>query len=268
MPRIERQLAASRPWVFAILALGSAAITAGSLAYFDAGAAAPFVVEKLPLPHEQLWLLWLRVHVAAAAFALPACLVLASHTVLRRAPRVHRWLGRVAGAVMLLALAPSGFYLSLFAKGGLPSTLGFVLSGAIVVVATVEGVRAARAGRFADHRLWMLHVLAQLSVAVTSRAMLFAFDAADVNADVAYLVSLWLPVVASAVLVEMAAPRPRRRTQSTPAKGEGVDGFCPVSRDCATHLHPDLGGIHEAPPRHHQLVDAPAQLGDVARVAS
>jgi uncharacterized membrane protein len=199
-----------RPVVVLVLALGSAAITASSLVYFDADEYAPFILEKLelPLPNEARYLLALQVHVIAAAFALPACLVLLSRTLMRRAPSVHRWLGRATGSVAVLALAPSGFYLSLFAKGGLLSTLGFMLSGAILVVAMALAVRAARAGRYAEHRRFVLHVLAQMAVAVVSRAMLFVADAAAFDHDTSYLVSLWLPVVGCAALIEwLAGPR-------------------------------------------------------------
>jgi uncharacterized membrane protein len=199
-----------RPLVVLVLALGSAMITASSLAYFDADEYAPFVMEKLelPLPNEARYIWVLQLHVIAAAFALPACLLLLSRTLMRRAPRVHRWLGRLTGSVAVLALAPSGFYLSLFAKGGLLSTLGFMLSGAIVVVAMVQAVRAARAKKFAEHRRFVLHVVAQMAVAVVSRAMLFAADAAALDHDTAYLVSLWLPVIGCAAIVEwLVGPR-------------------------------------------------------------
>jgi uncharacterized membrane protein len=197
-----------RVTVLSALALGSAAITTASAVYFGEDLA-PFVLEKLPLPLEDVWMLALRAHVVAAAVCLPGCLLLCSATLLRRAPRLHRWLGRITATLVLLALVPSGFYLSLFAKGGAPSTLGFMLSGAIVAVAMIRGVRAARARRFREHRRFALHVLAQLSVAVTSRAMLFAFDAAAVDERVAYLVSLWLPVVGSFALVELLWKRTR-----------------------------------------------------------
>ena len=59
-------------------------------------------------------------------------------------------------------------------------------------------------------------MLAQLSVAVTSRAMLFGLDAANVDPDRAYLLSLWLPVIASAALVELLLPRPTSPTPETP----------------------------------------------------
>jgi uncharacterized membrane protein len=221
MPAPQRFRAFGRPLAGLILALGSAAITVTSLVYFNDDELPPFVIEKLPLPFEELWLGALRLHVVAAAFALPACLLLSTAPLLRRAPRLHRWLGRATGVVVLFALTPTGFYLSLFAKGGLPATVGFMLSGAIVVVAMVQAVRTARAGDFVAHRRNTLHVLAQLSVAVTSRAMLFAFDAANVDPDQAYLVSLWLPVVVSAVAVELLVPRrpaqPRRDHEPLPA---------------------------------------------------
>src|SRR4051812_18066251 len=99
----------------AALALGSAAITLGSLAYFRADRPA-FVIEKLPLPLEHVWLGALQLHVVAAALALPGCLVLLSKRVLQRAPRFHRCAGRTTAAVILVALVPTGSYLALFAK--------------------------------------------------------------------------------------------------------------------------------------------------------
>lgn len=192
-------------WVASLLvtALGSTAITLASAVYFNDEELAPFIIEKLPLEREELYISALKVHVVAAAFALPGCLLLSLSVLLKRAPRLHRWLGRAVGGLVLTALAPSGFYLSLFAKGGLPSTIGFVLSGLIVVVAMLQGIRTARARQFAAHRRFVMHVLGQLSVAVISRAMLFVFDATPVDPEVAYIASLWVPVLGCAAFVEL-----------------------------------------------------------------
>lgn len=200
----------------ALLFAGSAAITSASLSYFHDDMP-PFLLEKLPLPRQELWLLALRVHVAAALVALPGCLLLCSSFVLRRAPRLHRYLGRCIAAVTLLALAPSGFYLSLSAKGGLPSTLGFVLSGVIVVWAMVQGVRSARARQLVEHRRYVLHVLAQLSVAVTSRGLLVLFALFNLGETAGYLIALWLPVLLSALAVEFFAS-PRRSYETSRAR--------------------------------------------------
>ena len=192
----------------ASMAAGSLLITWTSLPYFDEEDIHPFVLEKLPLPLENLWLSALSVHVVSAAITLPLCLLLLSRRFLRRFPRGHRWLGRVVGVSLLAALVPAGCWLALVAKGGGASTLGFLLSGGIVGVATIRAVAAARRHDFAAHRRFMAHVLAQMSVAVTSRALLIALDVVNVDEDFAYLISLWLPVVGSAWLAERVSRRP------------------------------------------------------------
>ena len=193
------------------LGLGALVIGWASRVYFASDELAPFVIEKLPLPHEELWLAALKVHVVAASFALPACLLLSLKRMLRF-PRAHRWLGRATGAVVLAALVPSGLYLSLYAKGGAPATVGFALSGLIVALAMVWGIGRARAKDYVGHRRCMLHVLAQLSVAVTSRTLLTLLDVVGIAPDPAYLFALWAPVVASIGFVEVSVSRgPHRR---------------------------------------------------------
>ncbi len=222
--------AARRAFVVVML-IGSALITWSSLVYFDADDLAPFVLEKLEVvTNEALFTNVLRLHVAAAAFAFPACLALMSRTVLRRLPRVHRWLGRTAGLVLLGALVPSGAVLSIWAKGGAISTAGFLLSGAIVFVAMLRAIASARARDFVLHRKCVLHVVAQLSVAVTSRALLVGADLLGFDHDTAYVVVLWVPVIASAIIVEeivrtraRAAPRRTREIVAVPVPARLLD---------------------------------------------
>ncbi len=183
------------------MAAGFALIAASSLAYFDFSELPPFVIEKLPVRFEALWLASLRIHVAAALISFPLCIVLMTRALQRR-PLLHRWLGRVAGIVILFALVPSGAVLSFEAKGGAPVTAGFLLSGALVAWFVVKGVLAARARNLVAHRRAMLHVFAQMSVAVTSRALLIGLDAAGMGPETAYVVALWGPVLGSAAAAE------------------------------------------------------------------
>jgi uncharacterized membrane protein len=189
-----------RAFLAAMLA-GSGLITAYSLEYFDFERVPEFVVERLPERFASVWLCALRVHVAAALLSLPLCLVLSTRWLQKR-PAWHRRLGRVAGALVLVALVPSGAVLALHAKGGPVVTAGFLLSGAIVAGCMVRGVVAARGHAVATHRRAMRHVLGQMSVAVTSRALLLGFDAVGVGPDTAYVVALWGPVLASAAVAE------------------------------------------------------------------
>jgi uncharacterized membrane protein len=201
---------------------GSGLITAYSLAYFDPDTVPPFVVERLPEHFASLWLASLRVHVAAALVSLPLCLVLTTRWLQRR-PALHRRLGRVAGTIVLSALVPSGVVLSLHAKGGTVVTAGFLLSAAIVAGSVVRGVAAARRRDTGSHRRAMHHVVAQMSVAVTSRALLLALDAADIDPGVAYVVALWGPVLASAGAVELMSLAPG--SVVTPVMG-ALKGVC------------------------------------------
>jgi uncharacterized membrane protein len=184
------------------MAAGWAFIVSSSLAYFDFTQIPAFMLEKMPLRFEHLWLWSLRVHVAAALTSLPLCIVLMTRFLQRR-PKLHRVLGRIAGMTLLLALVPSGVVLAFDAKGGKYVTAGFLLSGAIVAGCTIRGVLAARRGDLITHRNAMRHVFAQMSVAVTSRAMLVGFDFAGVDPDLAYVVALWAPVLGSAAFVEL-----------------------------------------------------------------
>src|SRR5580704_11018210 len=111
--------------------VGSALITVSSLAYFDFDTLPAFVIEKLPVRFESLWLASLRVHVAAASLAFPLSLSLMTRALQRRASW-HRWLGRISGVLVLFALVPSGIVLSFDAKGGAVVTAGFLVSAAII----------------------------------------------------------------------------------------------------------------------------------------
>ena len=87
-------------------------------------------------------------------------------------------------------------------------TAGFLLSAAIVGGSMVRGVLAARRRDIASHRRAMRHVVGQMSVAVTSRALLLGLDAAGIDPDLAYVVALWAPVLAAAAVVELVSLRP------------------------------------------------------------
>jgi uncharacterized membrane protein len=205
---VPRLLATLPRRSFLLLMLaGSALITASSLAYFDFETLPPFVIEKLPVRFESLWLASLRLHVASVSIAFPLCLLLMTRWLQRR-KTWHRWLGRIAGTLVLFALVPSGVVLSFDAKGGPVVTAGFLLSAAIVVWFMVRGVLAARRRDIVAHRRAMHHVVGQMSVAVISRALIIGFDAAGLDPDVSYVIALWGPVLGCAAVAELVSLRP------------------------------------------------------------
>jgi uncharacterized membrane protein YozB (DUF420 family) len=200
---------------------GSALITAASLPYFEFGTLPPFVLEKLPLRFESLWLASLRAHVASALISLPLCSLLMTRWLQRR-PAWHRRLGRFTGTLVLMVLVPSGVVLSFEAKGGPIVSAGFLLSGLIVAACIVQGVVAARRRDLVSHAWAMRHVVAQMSVAVTSRLMIVGLDATGMDPDVAYVVALWFPVLASAAVAELTSPASKLRASTLAPVAERI----------------------------------------------
>jgi hypothetical protein len=216
LARLAERLRTSAPrWTFfALMVAGVWMMLASSVSYLELGREHPFFLEKLPLARPKLWLGALYVHVPSALLSLPACLVLLSNRVRARVPRFHRWLGRVTGALILLAVVPSGLYLAFFATGGLISTLGFWLTGVIAFVAMVKSIASARRRDMKAHRRFSTHVAAQLSVAVFSRLMLIAAERIELYSEWVYIAALWIPVIGCAIAAELlTGPRGWSRTK-------------------------------------------------------
>lgn len=81
------------------------------------------------------------------------------------APAVHRWIGRLyIGAAFLAGLGGLAFILVNGTIGGTAMDLGFGLYGALMVIASVQTWRHARArrqpGRLALHRAWAIRLFA------------------------------------------------------------------------------------------------------------
>jgi hypothetical protein len=197
---------ASRRLFLVGMLLGFALLAWVSLPYFDFETLPAFMLEKMPLRFERFWLASLRVHVAAALLSFPPCLLLTTRFLQRR-PMAHRWLGRVTGVVLLAALVPTGVVLAFDAKGGAVVTAGFLLSGAIVAAGVVLGVRAARRRDLVSLARAMRHVVAQMSVAVSSRLLIVLLDMAGMDPDAAYVAALWGPVLVSAAVAELVSIR-------------------------------------------------------------
>ena len=104
------------PWCALVFFAGLIARNSGL--YFSTPRRHGFVWEKGELADNPLWLGALVLHVGAGLVCLFAALVQIWRPLLRRLPALHRWLGRLYVWSILLVLAPTGFYLALFAHGG------------------------------------------------------------------------------------------------------------------------------------------------------
>jgi uncharacterized membrane protein len=166
-------------------------------------------------------------HITMAGTALAVGPFQFVKTIRRRAPRVHRWIGRTY--VFSIAFgAVAAFVMSFFSEAGFVGFFGF---GSLAVLwgwTTYRGYRAARDRDFASHQAWMIRSFALTFAAPTLRLWLGLLIGIDVlgggSGDpfktvypaVPFL--CWLPNIVVAELVIHRRKLPGLRFSDSPAQ--------------------------------------------------
>lgn len=153
---------------------------------------------------------WLKVHVAGAATALLLGPFNFVGAIRRRAPRVHRWVGRIYILGCLMGSA-GGLVIAFGTFAGPIATVGFVSLAVSWIVANVQGWRSAMDRRFADHREWMVRSFAMTFGAVLLRVYLPLSQIFHVPFVDAYRAIAFLAWVPNLVVAEIYLRRTRGR---------------------------------------------------------
>ncbi|HEX6037587.1 DUF2306 domain-containing protein, partial [Longimicrobium sp.] len=100
-------------------------------------------------------------HFAAGGIILALGCIQLIGAVRDRWPALHRWIGRVYAAASVLAgVGGLTFIATKGTIGGPVMDAGFGLYGVLTVLAAVQAVRHARAGRMEAHRAWAVRLFA------------------------------------------------------------------------------------------------------------
>lgn len=113
-------------------------------------------------------------HVSASPIALALGMFQFLPRLRERLPALHRWSGRIYGIAILTGGA-SGLVLSIGAIDRPAVAFGFGILSVLWIAVTVQAVRRAMAGRFTEHRRWMIRSFALTFAAVTLRLELPLF---------------------------------------------------------------------------------------------
>ena len=117
-----------------------------------------------------LYLPMFYIHVFTAILALPAGATQFSKWIMKKYPQVHRINGRVYVMGIVVLGAPSGFYIGLFANGGIASQLSFCLLAVLWIWFTWKAFVMARQRNFKAHKAFMYRSFALTLSAITLRA--------------------------------------------------------------------------------------------------
>lgn len=142
-------------------------------------------------------------HIFGAAVALLLGPLQFSRRIRTAYPKIHRVSGRIYLGAGVCIGGLAGFYMAMFAYGGLVSRVGFAL---LAIAWLYTGVRAYAAARVRDiraHRHWMTRNFALALAAVTLRIYLGFSFAGGFPFEVTYPLVAWISWVPNLVFAEV-----------------------------------------------------------------
>jgi uncharacterized membrane protein len=155
---------------------------------------------------------WIFVHAGMASTAL----ILGPFQFVARLrsskPKVHRWMGRTYVAACLLG-GVSGLFLASGTNAGGVAQVGFGLLAVCWLFTNVQAWRLALAGRYAEHRRWMVRSFALTFAAVTLRLYLPVAPVLGYPFMPAYVAISWLCWVPNLMVAELYLNWSRLRSQ-------------------------------------------------------
>ena len=159
---------------------------------------------------------WLVVHAGLAATALITGPWQFIPRLRARRPRVHRILGRVYVFCCLVG-GGAGLLLASGTSAGPIARAGFGLLAIVWIGINANAFRLALAGRYAEHREWMIRSFVLTFGAVTLRIYLPAAQAMGIEFMTAYRAISWLAWVPNLLLAELYLRWPAGRRPATAA---------------------------------------------------
>ena len=155
------------------------------------------------------------IHVYASMWVLFAGFSQFSKTLLRNRPKLHRALGYVYVADVLLITGPAGLVMGFYANGGLLSRIAFVSLAVLWIYCTTMALVKAKQKNFKAHRNYMIRSYALTLSAITLRAWKYGITNTMVLPPMdVYRVVAWLGWVGNLIVAEYIIRTKGRKRKS------------------------------------------------------
>ena len=176
-----------------------------TLKYIPMGTQVAFLnikqTEVLGIP---LYLPVFYIHVLTSVFCLLAGFTQFNNSILDIRPDIHRWVGKIYIVTILLFAAPSGFFIGLFANGGLLSRIAFVLLAILWFYFTFKAYAAIKKKNIAEHQQFMYRSFALTCSAITLRLwkviLVYLFQPSPMDV---YQIIAWLGWIPNIIMIEL-----------------------------------------------------------------
>lgn len=186
-----------------------------TLPYFSFSSDFSFIQERALLFQSPVYKPSFYIHIAAGSFCIATALVQFSSYILKKRKKIHIWSGKIYVFVVLILGAPTGLYMSFFAKGSLYERLLFMFMAIFWFITTYKGLTTILAKNVLAHKFWMMRSYAMAMTAVTFRVYHIMFYLLEWDHLENYEISLWISVLGNMLVAEYLIFRRSKRYLKT-----------------------------------------------------
>lgn len=173
-----------------------------TIPYFSFSRDFSFIQERAVLFLKPVYSFSFYLHIFAGMFCIGTALLQFSSLILKKRRAIHVWSGRIYVMVVLLLGAPTGLYMSFFAKGGFAERGLFMFMAISWFFFTIKGFSSILKKQVLAHKIWMMRSYAMALTAVTFRVYYIILYLYDIPLKMNYEVSLWISVTGNLMIAE------------------------------------------------------------------
>ena len=173
-----------------------------TLPYFTFSQGFIFIEERALLFLKPIYKFSFYSHILAGMFCIIAALTQFSSYILKKRKAVHIWMGKIYVTVVIVVGAPTGLYMSFFAKGSFWERVLFMFMAMYWFYSTVKGLQAIKVKNILAHKNWMIRSYSMAMTAVTFRIYHILFYYFGVGHLHNYEISLWISVLGNMLIAE------------------------------------------------------------------
>jgi hypothetical protein len=181
-----------------------------TLPYFSFSKDLDFIRERSFLFQSGIYNASFYLHIAAGSFCIATALVQFSSLILKKRKAVHVWSGRIYVFVVLILGAPTGLFMSFFAKGSFYERMLFMFMALFWFFTTFKGLSTILKKNVLAHKIWMMRSYSMAMTAVTFRVYHIMFFMLGWDQLENYEISLWISVIGNMLVAEWLIYRKSR----------------------------------------------------------
>ena len=173
-----------------------------TLPYFSFSKDFSFIEERDLLFKSGFYNACFYIHIFAGSLCIITALIQFSRYVLKKSKAIHRWSGKLYVVVVLFLGAPTGLFMSFFAKGSFWERALFMFMAGFWFITTRNGLFTIYKKNIIAHKIWMMRSYAMAMTAVTFRVYHIVFFLLNWDHLENYELSLWISVVGNMLFAE------------------------------------------------------------------